>query len=249
MTGASTTVARDRASARMPALVAVAFGLTIATYAALFADDATVHALAGDERVIETIGAFAFGFASLFAVLAGLRTRRADRAQATWLFLLGFVLFLAFGEEISWGQHFLEFQTPAEVQELNNQAEFNLHNLKILDSRDTSGARKTGLGFFVNSNRFIDYFMAGLFLVLPLVRRLPGRLARWVDGLGLPRHGLELSAPLALNYALTAVSLLVTSSVLRSRATSEIREANSAFLCALLCIYLYLQARDSGMRR
>jgi hypothetical protein len=40
------------------------------------------------------------------------------------------LLFLVAGEEISWGQWFFHFQTPAALSEINTQHEFNLHNIK-----------------------------------------------------------------------------------------------------------------------
>ena len=50
--------------------------------------------------------------------------------QRTWvsLFVLGCILFL--GEEISWGQHYIEWKTPEAWSEMNNQNETNLHNLQ-----------------------------------------------------------------------------------------------------------------------
>jgi hypothetical protein len=36
-----------------------------------------------------------------------------------------------FGEEISWGQRMLLFETPEFVKEVNTQSEFNIHNLNI----------------------------------------------------------------------------------------------------------------------
>ena len=49
------------------------------------------------------------------------------------LFLITSVgLFYYLGEEISWGQHYLRFNTPEILIELNNQKEFNLHNISNL---------------------------------------------------------------------------------------------------------------------
>ena len=36
------------------------------------------------------------------------------------------------GEEISWGQHFFKWNSPAIFQEINNQKETNLHNISNL---------------------------------------------------------------------------------------------------------------------
>ena len=43
--------------------------------------------------------------------------------------LFGFLLVVAAGEEISWGQHWLGFETPEQLMKTNVQGEFNLHNI------------------------------------------------------------------------------------------------------------------------
>lgn len=45
-----------------------------------------------------------------------------------WFALAGFCCFYVAGEEISWGQHFLNWKTPEEWASLNDQNETNLHN-------------------------------------------------------------------------------------------------------------------------
>lgn len=44
------------------------------------------------------------------------------------LFFSGVILLLAFGEEISWGQHFFEWESPEVFEAYNYQDETNLHN-------------------------------------------------------------------------------------------------------------------------
>ena len=41
------------------------------------------------------------------------------------------VLFIAMGEEISWGQRILGFETPESISEINFQDEFNIHNISF----------------------------------------------------------------------------------------------------------------------
>lgn len=41
----------------------------------------------------------------------------------------GILLILVAGEEISWGQHWLGFETPESLKEINVQSEFNFHNI------------------------------------------------------------------------------------------------------------------------
>lgn len=53
---------------------------------------------------------------------------KAPRKIGLRLFLIAIVLFLMFGEEISWGQRFFKFGSPEFFAENNYQGEMNLHN-------------------------------------------------------------------------------------------------------------------------
>lgn len=69
-------------------------------------------------------------WASCSAVWIALRHRaRLGRQAAAGLLALGVGLLLVAGEEASWGQWFLGFETPAAVAEINHQGEFNVHNI------------------------------------------------------------------------------------------------------------------------
>ena len=48
---------------------------------------------------------------------------------ATWLVLVTLGCVYIAGEEISWGQHLLEWNTPEYLQKINDQHETNIHNI------------------------------------------------------------------------------------------------------------------------
>ena len=54
---------------------------------------------------------------------------QARRAIFAWLGLLALGCLYIAGEEHSWGQHFLHWNTPAYWSEINRQNETNLHNV------------------------------------------------------------------------------------------------------------------------
>ena len=54
--------------------------------------------------------------------------RKAQPWLAAWLALAAICCFFVSGEEISWGQTYLHWQTPGYWYHLNNQHETNLHN-------------------------------------------------------------------------------------------------------------------------
>lgn len=87
-----------------------------------------------DGGVVETLTVAFYGLACLQAV--ALFRRAGDlygqASAGLWrlilgLGLVGFVLMI--GEELSWGQHILHFQTPEDLVQANLQGEANLHNL------------------------------------------------------------------------------------------------------------------------
>ncbi|MEM9592817.1 MAG: hypothetical protein AAGD06_01035 [Acidobacteriota bacterium] len=220
------------------------------TYAVLFGSRETMRLFAGREQVLETFGAAFFLATSILLLMAyrrlGPQATGAGRWRRLGLLALGFLFFVAAGEELSWGQHHLGFATPEPLRELNAQQEVNLHNLWLLDSYDaSSGDKKAGWrSLLLNSNRLFDYFMVGLFWILPFAHgRIP--LARGlIDRFGLPVLPWSLGLGLAANWLATAVAeLVLVDDMLEHLAVSEIRECNYAFLCLLGAVVLWRRAK------
>jgi hypothetical protein len=107
----------------------------ILSYAALFfLSPAATDALVEEDRIIETIGAFALLVTSMAFLLMLIRGRQQhELGRFKQLVLVGLVLLFFFGagEEISWGQRYLGLATPEELKSDNAQQELNIHNLKI----------------------------------------------------------------------------------------------------------------------
>jgi hypothetical protein len=71
---------------------------------------------------------------SVLGVVFGLQTVRLSRGRVPPAITLWFALttlgcFYFAGEELSWGQQLFQWRTPAEIAELNDQNETNLHNM------------------------------------------------------------------------------------------------------------------------
>ena len=96
------------------------------------APEAHAHWLQGEDRTVEWITFAGFLSASLLAGLVLLTSHRHMNRMA-FIYFLGTALFffVCAGEEISWGQRVLGFETPESVKEINEQGEFNLHNLNL----------------------------------------------------------------------------------------------------------------------
>jgi len=83
-----------------------------------------------ESALIEHLEALLWLSAFAIYLLVALRTKLQAK-RSFWYFAFAALCFLAFGEEISWGQHYLNFATPEAVLKFNNQGELNFHNLHL----------------------------------------------------------------------------------------------------------------------
>ncbi len=116
------------------------------TYAAVLRDVAKdfYYMSAQEDEYLEWGTFWAFIFAAVICVLAGVYQRRASaadgRGRVPW-FLFGVAAFcvVVAMEEISWGQRVLAYRPPVYFLEHNFQQELNFHNVM------STGARKMAL--------------------------------------------------------------------------------------------------------
>lgn len=231
------------------------FGLAIvvASYASIGGSRELVHFVAGREMLVENLGALAFlATAIVFFLMARREDGRAGRWRRLQLIGLGLFFFVAFGEEASWGQHWLGFKTPEELKQLNAQEETNLHNLWVLDSYaadegKTKGfEKKTGLAaLLLNSNRLFDLVMVGLFWLLPAAASFPTPLRGWLARLETPVPAGVFAWLLLANLLGTALTeALLVDGMVRHLAVSEVREWNYAVLGLLAALELRRRPRS-----
>lgn len=85
------------------------------------------------EGLIEFFEAFFWLFSLIIYLIVFLKSIKRKSGFHEKLWLVFFVLFclVAFGEETSWGQHIFGFNPPESVRLINQQNEFNFHNLNI----------------------------------------------------------------------------------------------------------------------
>jgi hypothetical protein len=112
-----------------------------------------------------------------------------------FFYLVTSVFFFGFGEEISWGQRIIGFETPADLEKINAQKEFNLHNIHL----DGVNMNKIIFGQLLYTGVFI-YFLA-----LPLAFSYLSWFKRLISKIQLPIPTVTQS----ILYTLSFISILI----------------------------------------
>lgn len=121
----------------------------------------------------EWLTAICFVLAGFVSVrIAFNRFRTEHWWQAALFIVIAAVMFFAGGEEISWGQRLFGWETPQELNDVNDQGETNLHNIGILLDITNLAMFATGLygtvAYVANRNlRFARYWDQGNYLFVP----------------------------------------------------------------------------------
>jgi hypothetical protein len=150
------------------------WGLTFTGWFALVLFPEDLASLANENGLIEWVGTVAFGAATAMFWIAARRDPR--RPQTITSAVLGLVFFVAFMEELSWGQQVFRWNTPAAFDS-NTQQETNFHNLPIgIDQQQ----------LFTLGILCLAVFVPLLFLWAPA--------RRWIARLGIPVVSLGVSA-------------------------------------------------------
>lgn len=131
-------------------------------------------------------------------------------------FVLGLLLFLAAGEEISWGQRLLGIQSPEYFKENNLQGETNFHNLVV------NGIKVNQIIF-----SFVLIGVLAIYLVVfPLLYRSKAWMKRFVDTWGIPMPRLYQVVSFLLLFLLTTF--------IPHGKRAEVLECGAAFLFFLI---------------
>jgi hypothetical protein len=116
----------------------------------------------GEDRVVEWLTFVFFLSGSILSFLTLLYSNEMNKVAKWYFILMGLFLFLCAGEEISWGQRIFGFATPENIELVNEQSEFNLHNLRMKHIHP--------YGIFSSI-----MFVYGIIIPLSFFRRLKGR--------------------------------------------------------------------------
>ena len=201
--------------------------------AALSVPDTLLNRLGREDAPIETAGAICFLVAAVcFFVLScrSIRTRdsepRAEPRLAVVYALLALLMFVCFGEEISWGQRMFGWETPEPIAGLNAQGETNLHNLQPVHQWHPDGTEKGFVAKLVNMNRLFSAFWLAVFVGLPvLAAASPWVRVRLVRA-GLPVPPLWTGGLFLTSYFIYKVVAFIHADTIRAHALDELKETS-----------------------
>jgi hypothetical protein len=162
-----------------PALFGLAFAALAAVhgFAFLGLDDAFGEDFAAEDGGIEYATALLLLISSLVLGRYALGLFGAGRAlSGAFVVLYALAFLFAAGEEVSWAQRIVGFETPESLKDMNVQGELTLHNLAWGDTHIAHTIFGTGLAAVI-----LLYIC-----VLPLLYPRVGWIARLTDALMVP---------------------------------------------------------------
>ena len=161
---------------------------------------------------------------------------------------MALIFFFGAGEEISWGQRILGFQTPESLSQVNKQEEFNLHNLSAWEASK-----------FLDPDRLFDLFWFLFAVLTPAVALVVPTFKKFA-GQFVPIVFWGISLLFLYNYLLAKLAKILFGAVYTfdrvpfGQAIQEVKESNYAIIFILVGFYaiweLYRSrnAVESGLR-
>jgi hypothetical protein len=218
----------------------------ISTYFIVFLDEAQVIQLAREDGIIESFGAVFFLAASAFLITAyfnssghGNKFWKLQTRRNIFYLLLGLLMLVCCGEEISWGQRLIGWDTPEAIKGMNMQNETNLHNLDIFYAKGPNAKDRTGVSRIFNLLTLFSLFWLAYFVLVPLANRVSQWMRGFFHHLGLPIPPLWIGGLFITNYVLFKLlnieGLGFEDKVLES--INELKESNYAFNYAVFGMY------------
>ena len=113
-------------------------------------------------------GIFELGTAVLFLLSSFIFMYSNKMKKNIFLLSLSILMFVGAGEEVSWGQSFLGFNTPKELKTINVQGEFNIHNIEIFNSNNFNHTHKTGWKRITEINFLFRAFIMIYGVIFPI---------------------------------------------------------------------------------
>jgi hypothetical protein len=241
---------KNQLLAKIPLLAAISI-FFIFVYALAASFERLTDKYTKEDGTIENLGAAFFFFSFVLLVVAFARSLKAtqpgdvlQKRKNYWVLALALLFFVAFGEEISWGQRIFNFETPGSIKAVNIQREFNLHNLQFAHGEDSDGNFKTGLAALLTMHSLFYIFLFVYFVVMPLVVLVSAWASRLFTSLGIPVVPLWIGLTFLIVVVLAKFTQFISANDNRGlyHDLVEIKETNIALVTMLMAGYLLSQA-------
>jgi hypothetical protein len=216
--------------------IAIAIYIAL-TYFVLALGNNLIAAVIPEDHYFELVGAFSFLVTSfLFVYAFRLARKKLEKTRASLLrqlIYLGLALLFFFGagEEISWGQRILGFETPETLSEVNRQEEFNLHNLSAWEASS-----------FLDPDRLFDIFWFLFAVLTPAVALVVPSFKRFAEKF-IPILFWGIGLLFLYNYLWAKLAKILFSAAYTferisfSQAIQEIKESNYAIIFILVGLF------------
>jgi hypothetical protein len=166
------------------------------------------------------------------------------KLEALWFVFWALLCLICFGEETSWLQHELGYQTPEAIKELNTQNEFNLHNLELFQSN--SVIDELSWRSFLTAQHLFQLGFLGYFLLFPIGCKLIPPIKQVALRLHMPIPGIRLILFIWIPLFITiALSILSLDDPLNKQAIAEIREMFFGLGLGMFGISLFLSFKNA----
>ena len=211
-------------------LISFVFGISVTLYV-WFGEPSTINILAKEDGVVEYLSVI-FYMVGLMVCLIALFKSEHKFLPLVWAILC----FIFIGEETSWFQRLFDYSVPW-VEQMNEQKEFNLHNLNIFQSGKLSGS-SIELSDFLEAQNLFRLGFFGYFIGIPLLLHIP-IFRRFLLKLGYKKPDTRFIFVLIFVLALSFTATIFCPSNVK-RAMAETREMLYAFFI-MVYIFLYLR--------
>ena len=218
--------------------IVVALLAIFCSYSAYFFFSPQTIILLGDENsFFELATAFCFFVSAVMLIILFIKRRNI------FFLLLGILLFVGAGEELSWGQHLFKFKTPDTIKANNVQGEFNFHNIEIFNTDKFNSSRKTGWQRLLEINFIFRLFCIFYGIIIPLASVTLSPVKQLKEKINLPIPAICIGIFFFLNWVAYKFTLLITAknqSIPYYETSTEIFEFIASFIW-LLISYLFLK--------
>lgn len=174
-----------------------------------------------EDGLYEMTGALACILASTFLISAYWKTKPRN----VWLILFAMGALVLGLEELSWGQRLMGISLPEGVKGINFQGELNLHNSKLLQSRNGD------IGYLLRKS-YLLYFV-----VFPFGLILFPSLQRFVKPMRLPTPSNLVAMAVLVAQLTHTVNVLTLVSIDMPVKGSRFAEANESNLQIILLFF------------